>query len=71
MRKLSWDEFEGDPNYSENFNAHIFWQISYKYNIESYKPSTNSKKMFYKVQIISDVYLRDKSWVKKKSPLLL
>lgn len=34
IKKLSWDEFKGEPNQQEKYNAHIFWNIGYTYDLK-------------------------------------
>ena len=33
IRKLKWTDFQGEPNFNEKWNAHIFWHISYTYTV--------------------------------------
>lgn len=33
IKKLSWDDFKGTPNPDMPWKAHIYWGISYSYEV--------------------------------------
>ncbi len=69
IRKLTWDDFQGEAEYTSPFNAHIFWHIIYTFHASL--KCNKTRKIYYFVQVKSEVVIKNKSWVKKKSDDLL
>lgn len=69
IRKLSWSDFPGKASESEQFNAHIYWNVQYAFE---QKDSSNLKcKKMRSLNIFTEVSVHPKSWVKKQSERLL
>lgn len=61
-RKITWDDFQGKPNMTENSDAYASWEVKYKYKIME----TNSEDLKIDFQVWND-FNKEKSWVKKEA----
>ena len=63
--KLTWDDFEGPPDEKKNYDAYIYWDAKYRYNVDF---KTGKMRIFVSSNCLIN---RKKSWVRKPSDQLL
>ncbi|KAL4430453.1 hypothetical protein ABPG74_013303 [Tetrahymena malaccensis] len=69
IKKLTWLDFSGTPNYDLKWSAHAFWGINYTYTVQ--QKAAKNKKVSYIIKPEVNVWLKKKSWAKKQNPHLL
>ncbi|KRX02766.1 hypothetical protein PPERSA_02256 [Pseudocohnilembus persalinus] len=70
IKKMNWKDLGGKIPENSPYKAHIYWNISYNYDVQII-PTVGMQKMQYKVLVKTWVSISNKSWHKMKVDHLL